>query len=171
MALYSWDSYFIPYLQVVHGLSFGKAGWVGAVHEGVETLAAFPVVYLSRKLGFYKPILLAGSVLYAVGLITMFFVRKTGQPIGLVIMSQCFVGIAGSAFNSLDAVAMEASRPTENLAVPIGLLLTMFSCLGGALGNALAAAVWNNILPKELRKRLPEETRPMGREIYNDLRV
>lgn len=85
-------------------------------------------------------------------------------------LSQVLVGAAGSAFNSLDATAAISGLQEPNH-TSLTAILAMFACLGGAFGSALAAAVWNNVLPKELRKRIPYETWYMWRDIYYDRRA
>lgn len=45
----------------------------------------------------------------------------------------------------------------------------MFDSFGAAIGNAIAGALWNNILPEQLLLRLPESVKNKSTTIYGDM--
>lgn len=45
----------------------------------------------------------------------------------------------------------------------------MFGSVGASIGLAIAGALWNNILPAELTRRLPEESKNMSAQIFGDI--
>lgn len=50
-------------------------------------------------------------------------------------------------------VAVQASVPHQDMALA-SALLALWTSVGGAIGNAIAAAMWNDRLPKALNKHL-----------------
>ncbi|EER38011.1 hypothetical protein HCDG_07746 [Histoplasma capsulatum H143] len=47
----------------------------------------------------------------------------------------------------------------------------MFGSIGASVGLAIAGAMWNNILPSQLYRRLPEQSKDMAAQIFGDMQL
>lgn len=147
-----------------------EAGWVAAINDGVEAIAAVPIVLLACRLGYFKPLLELSFGLYCFGLGSLFLVRKPGVPASLIVVSQVWVGAAGATFNLLDSVAVTSTRPARGSDHSAKLaLLLMSSSLGSAVGKALSTVVWNSTLPRMLRLELPDSDKEYWALLYKSL--
>ncbi|KAK5656629.1 hypothetical protein OQA88_4609 [Cercophora sp. LCS_1] len=72
-----------------------------------------------------------------------------------VIGAQILLGIAGGMFPFPALASLEVVLQHEQLAVMIGLYLAMYN-LGAAFGNAMAGAIWTQVMPGQLERRLAE---------------
>lgn len=148
------------------GLSVRDAGWFASIPEGLEATAVAPLTFVAARMNT-RAVLLAAFVLFCLGVNCQMLSRLPGTPLWRVLAAQALVGAALAAFSAVAsriiAVRLRRNQPT--------LLALLLVCqrLGRALGNALAAAVWNHTLPLKLRHALPPATRPQWRAILNSL--
>lgn len=170
IAYYCWASYFSSFLQVVYGLSISTSGYIGSIYDVVAALWMFPVGYIIRRTGYFKPVLLVTVPLYILGEGLMIHFRKPGYSIGWIVFTQILIAFAGSSFTSVQQVAVLAAGK-HNDAAALLALLGLFGYIGGAVGNSISGAVWTHTLPKALQANLPEEVLPDWESIYADLEM
>ncbi|PRQ77448.1 hypothetical protein AAT19DRAFT_8516 [Rhodotorula toruloides] len=73
-----------------------------------------------------------------------------------LVMTQILVSMGGAFSVVGSQVASQASVPhAQDVATAISLL-SMLTTLGGAVGSAIAAAVWTSTMPQNLAKKLPQ---------------
>ncbi|GAA5833832.1 hypothetical protein JCM11251_005980 [Rhodosporidiobolus azoricus] len=72
-----------------------------------------------------------------------------------LVMSQVFTGLGGAMSVVGSQVSSQASVPHQDVALVIALL-ALWTAIGGAIGQAVSAGVWENHMPTNLRKYLPE---------------
>lgn len=81
-------------------------------------------------------------------------------------MCQVFNGIGTGIWATCAQLAVMASVSHQEVAVAIALW-GMFGSIGAAIGQAIAGAMWTNILPQELYKALPEDSKNLTASIYS----
>jgi hypothetical protein len=83
-------------------------------------------------------------------------------------MTQIFVGVGAQLFASCGQLAVQVPVTHQEIAVVLAIW-GMFGSFGAAIGNAIAGALWNNILPEQLLLRLPESVKNQSATIYGDM--
>lgn len=85
-------------------------------------------------------------------------------------MCQLFNGVYSGVWSLTAQLAIMAVVGHQELAVAIALY-GLFGSIGASIGNALAAALWNNILPVELYKNLPDDAKNLTQTIFGNINV
>ncbi|KAL7655828.1 Siderochrome iron transporter 2, variant 2 [Aspergillus niger] len=163
---YTWELYFYNFCMVVYELSIGMAGYVGQIYNVGSCFwsAVFGIaVYLTRQfkytcLGFGLPLVLLGAGL-------MIHFRSAGGGIGYIVMCQIFIAFGGGTLVIGEDMAVMAASDREGVPMMLSLI-GLFSSLGGAVGYAVAAAIYTNTFPGALRDALPEGSKDKAMEIY-----
>ena len=85
-------------------------------------------------------------------------------------MCQLLNGIGTGIFAACGQLAIMAVMTHQEIAVGLALW-GLFGSIGAAIGNAIAGAIWTNILPGELLKFLPEDKQELMPAIYSSLAI
>lgn len=85
-----------------------------------------------------------------------------------IIGTQLAVGIGGGIFNVATQVGIQASADKGSVGVATAIFMTAAE-LGGAAGSAVSGAVWSRSVPAKLAEYLPEATKSIAQEIFNDI--
>ncbi|EPS29235.1 Siderophore iron transporter 1 [Penicillium oxalicum] len=138
----------------------------------ITSLYSFASVLTGTALGFVvmrvrqlKPFIVAGTMLFTVafGILIHFRGGADGSSHSGVIGGQVLLGIAGGMFPYPAQASIQAVSKHEHLAVVTGIFLASYN-IGSALGNTISGAIWNQVLPSELSRRLGNET--LAAEVY-----
>ncbi|KAB8238684.1 hypothetical protein ETB97_003716 [Aspergillus alliaceus] len=168
-SFYCWEQYFQQFCIVVYDLSESMGGYmmqiynVGSCFWGV----VFGLWVLWAKhfkhacLFFGVPLMLLGAGLM------IHFRGEGGGDIGYVIMCQIFIAFGGGTIVIGNQMAVMASADREGVPMMLALL-GLFNSLGGAVGFAVAAAIYNNVWLDTLISHLPNDLLPKANEIYLD---
>lgn len=100
-----------------------------------------------------------------VGLMVHF--RQPYQSIGWVIMCQIFIAFGGGSLIICEEMAVMAAAPHENVASMLALI-GVFSSIGGAIGQAISAAIYTKKFPQALAHALPGNA-TLNTELYGSL--
>jgi hypothetical protein len=103
-----------------------------------------------------------------VGTAVIIPLRSPDIHIGLLTMTQVLVGIGSGLFAACAQLAVMAVVTHQEIAVVVAIW-GMFGSVGAAIGLAIAGAMWNNILPAELVRRLPEASKDQAAAIFGDI--
>lgn len=71
---------------------------------------------------------------------------------------QILNGLGDGIWTPVAQLAVMASVPHQQVAVGLALF-GLFGSIGSAIGNAIAGALWNNILPQKLEEFLPADVK------------
>lgn len=165
IAYYCWYTQFTSYLQVVYNTSLAGAGYIGSIYDVVAGVELLIVGALISFTGHYKWVLMWGVPMYILGVGLMIYFRQPGNGIGYIVMCQIFIALGGGVITIGEQVALMASAEHNDIAALLGLL-GLFGYMGGAIGGCIAGAIWNNVLPGELQKRLPESTADQWADLF-----
>jgi MFS family permease len=169
MAFYfSVQPYFYSYLQVVQGYDVATAGRVTQTFAFTSTIAAFAVSILIKYTRRYRIFVIAGCVVYIIGMVLMMVTRHEGSTPAQILVTQVVVGIGGGLLNVPVQLGVQASASHQEVAAATAMFLTSME-MGGAVGAALSGAVWTHNIPRKLRLYLPEENKGDADAIFGKI--
>lgn len=117
------------------------------------TLLGFVIVYVKRT----KKFILFGVCVWFVAFGLLVHFRGDESSHSGIIGALCLLGFGGGFFNYSAQVSMQASTAAhQDLAVVTSLYLACYN-IGSAFASAISGAIWTNVLPKELNKRITEK--------------
>lgn len=169
ISYYLWATYFFSFLMVVNGLSITEASYVGNTYTMGSCFFALFIGIVIRYTGKFKALTLYFGVpvtMLGVGLMIHF--RQPGVNIGYVVMCQIFIALAGGTCVICEQTAAMAATSHQFVAVVLAME-GMFASVGGAIGQAVAGAIWTGTFPQKLLELLPEESKPHWPLIYGSL--
>jgi hypothetical protein len=83
-------------------------------------------------------------------------------------MTQILVGLGTCVFVVCGQLAIMAPVTHQEIAAVMAVW-GLFGSVGAAVGNAIAGAMWTNILPGQLYQRLPDVSKNQTAAIYADM--
>ncbi|KAL3475216.1 major facilitator superfamily domain-containing protein [Aspergillus californicus] len=164
-AFYCWDLYFYNFCIVVYNLNESMAGYmiqiwnVGSCFWGVVF-----GLYIRWSKHFKYPCLFFGLPLLILGAGLMIHFRGQEGNIGYIVMCQIFIAFGGGTIVIGQDMAVMASADREGVPMMLSLL-GLFTSLGGAVGQAIAAAIYNNTFSNSLRSHLPADSKSLTEEL------
>lgn len=158
---------FIWYMQG----SFMYTVLIIAVNESVKSatritsLYSFVSVLTGLGLGFViayirktKKFIMFGIGCWVVSFGLLIHYRGDSSSHSGIIGAQCLLGFGAGFFTYTTQTSIQASAKThQDMAVITALYLSFYN-IGSALGSSVSGAIWTNILPRELRKRITDPT-------------
>ena len=123
---------------------------------------------LIRASGRFKWAAYAGLPFMVLGTALLIPFRTPNTRVGLLVMTQIFVGLGTGLFAACGQLAVMAPVTHQEIAVVIAIW-GMFGSIGAAIGLAIAGAIWNNVFPEQLYQRLPEQSKDMASLIFGDI--
>lgn len=163
---YTWDQYFYYYVQVVYNLDTSDTGYVTQTYTvGVSVWSVFFGIWIRQTKHFKHGCLFFGVPLMVLGAGLMIHFRGDKTKIGYLIMCQIFIAFSGGTLIIGNEMAVMA--PAHHDDIPLLLaILGLCSSLGGAVGYAVAVAIYSNTFPQALLNALPEDALPDFANIY-----
>lgn len=169
MAFYlSVYPYFQSYLLVVQDLPLTAAGRIVQTFTFTSTITSILVSFAIKYTKRYKSFMVAGTILYVIGLALMIHYRTEDASPAVIVGTQVFLGVGGSLTHVPAQLGVQASASHSEVAAATALFLTFLE-IGGAVGSAISGAIWTNNIPKKLALYLPPETRDQAAEIYGNI--
>ncbi|KAL4811065.1 major facilitator superfamily domain-containing protein [Aspergillus unguis] len=154
-SFYCWDLYFNPFCLVVYNLSVADAGYMTQIYNiGSCFWGVVFGIYIRWTKHFKYACLFFGLPLLILGAGLMIHFRGEDQGIGYVVMCQIFIAFGGGTLVIGEDMAVMASADREGVPMMLALI-GLFSSLGGAIGQAIGAAIYNNVFVSTLAPRLP----------------
>jgi hypothetical protein len=166
----SVQPYFYSYLLVVQNKSVTAAGHITQTFSFTSTVASIIISLAIKYTKYYKPFVIAGSLIYLLGIGLMIKYRSIGASTGSIVGTQIAVGIGGGFLNVPAQIGVQASTDHQHVAVATAVFLTCVE-LGGAVGSAISGAVWSRNIPVKLNAYLPVENRVNATAIYNNINL
>ncbi|TGJ83099.1 hypothetical protein E0Z10_g5657 [Xylaria hypoxylon] len=168
LSIFCWDAYYGSYLQVVHGLSITTSYYVlNGLSLASYFIGPFVGLFIS-KTGAVKWAAIGGIPFVVLGTVLLVEFRKPTTPVGVLVILQILNGLGDGIWSPISQLAVMASVPHQQLAVALALF-GLFGSIGSAIGNAIAGAIWNNVLPQKLEEFLPADAN--AAEIFGSIVV
>jgi MFS family permease len=154
---YIWDTYFSSMLQVVYDQNLTTTGYIVNIYSIGSCFWSLVVGLWIRYTGKFKWVALwCGLPLTILGVALMIAFRQPDVNIGYIVMCQIFIAFGGGTLVICEQIAVMAVTSHQYVAVVLAIE-GMFSSIGGAIGSAVAAAIWTGVFPGRLERYLPEE--------------
>ncbi|KAL4920363.1 major facilitator superfamily domain-containing protein [Aspergillus aurantiobrunneus] len=164
-AFYCWDLYFYNFCIVVYNLNESMAGYMYQMYNiGSCFWGVVFGLYIRWTKHFKYACLFFGLPLLMLGAGLMIHFRGENEGIGYVVMCQIFIAFGGGTLVIGNDMAVMASADREGVPMMLSLL-GLFGSLGGAIGQAVGAAIYNNSFPDTLQSRLPDDLKAKTNEI------
>ncbi|KAJ3515414.1 hypothetical protein NM208_g14968 [Fusarium decemcellulare] len=165
-SFYSWDQYFYYFVQVVYNLDISDTGYMVQIYNiGSCFWSVLFGAYIRYTKHFKYACLFFGLPLMFLGAGLMIHFRGQDEDIGYIIMCQIFIAFAGGTLVIGEDMAVMASADRDGVPMMLALL-NLFASLGGAIGLAVANAIYTNTFPDALQERLPQESLADWATIY-----
>ncbi|KAL4880521.1 major facilitator superfamily domain-containing protein [Aspergillus karnatakaensis] len=156
-AFYCWDLYFYNFCIVVYDLSVSNAGYMLQIYNiGSCFWGVVFGLYVRWTKHFKFACLLFGLPLMILGAGLMIHFRGQHSEIGYIVMCQIFIAFGGGTVVIGQDMAVMGAADREGVPMMLSLL-GLFSSLGGAIGQAVGAAIYNNTWVDAVRSRLPAD--------------
>lgn len=163
---YCWDAQYYNFVIVVYNLSVSMAGYMAQIYTvGSVIWSVLFGLYIRQVNRFKKACLYFGLPLMMLGAGLMVRFRGQESNIGYIIMCQIFLAFSGGTLIIGNEVAGLCAADIGEIPMILSLL-GLWSNIGGAIGSAVAAAIYTNTFPSTLYKNLPESAKPNATEIY-----
>ena len=168
ITFYCWDLYFSSFLQAVFDLSVKDAGYVANTYNIGSCFWGIIVGLLIRQTNRFKWLGLTAIPLYMLGSGLMIHFRAPSSHIGYVVMCQIFIAFAGGQLVITQEIAALAAGTHGEVAVILAVI-SLASQIGGAIGDSIAGAIWQNTFLKALTQALPAASKSQAATIYASL--
>lgn len=165
-SFYLWDQYFYNFVLITYNLDISMAGYMIQIYN-VGSCFWSPIlgliIWWTKRfkyivLFFGVPLMLLGSGL-------MIYFRGGEHGIGYIIMCQIFIAFAGGTIVIGEDMAVMAAGGREGTPMMLALI-GLFSSIGGAIGYAVSAAIYNNVFVEALASHLPDDLKANATTIY-----
>lgn len=160
---YLQSSFLYTFLVVVVNESIKSATRIATVYTFCCVITGSIIGVVVFRVRRLKLLIIFGTTLYLAAFGILIYVRGSislSTPFR-VIASQAFLGIAGGMFIYPTQVNVQAATKHEHVAVITSLFFASNN-IGGALGNAIAGAIWNQVLPSRLAFNLGNATEALA---------
>ncbi|KAL8966296.1 MAG: hypothetical protein Q9197_006064 [Variospora fuerteventurae] len=164
----SVQPYFYSYLQIVHNDSITAAGHITQTFSFTSTVSSIIVSLSIKFTRHYKYFIACGAAIYLLGIGLMIRYRTESSSTSQIVGTQIAVGIGGGMLNVPSQLGVQASVSHGEVAAATAIFLTILQ-IGGAVGAAIAGAVWTENIPKKLALYLPPEAQADASLIFGNL--
>ncbi|KAJ6184800.1 hypothetical protein N7519_006101 [Penicillium mononematosum] len=156
-----WDQYFYNYILISYDISPVHANYMLQIYN-VGSCFFSPVIgaviWATSRFKYISPLMILGSGL-------MIYFRGADHGIGYVVMCQIFIAFAGGTLVIGEDMAVMAAGGREGTPMMLALI-GLFSNIGGAIGLAVGAAIYNNVFVNTLTTQLPDDLKANATQIY-----
>jgi EmrB/QacA subfamily drug resistance transporter len=153
MAFMGLSSFLPLFLQVGQGVPATTSGLIMLALMGGMITSSTVVGHLVTRFGVFKPFMLGGGVVLAIGLTTLCFIAPTTPPLG-VVWRLLVVGLGLGASQNLLGLAVQNAAPIHQIGVSTSSSQFVRQ-IGQTIGVALFGAVLTAGLSSELAKHPP----------------
>ncbi|KAK9472938.1 putative siderochrome-iron protein [Dipodascopsis tothii] len=165
-SFYSWDLYFYYFVIVVYNLGVSKTGYVTQIYNvGSCFWSVVFGVYVRMTKHFKYACLFFGLPLMMLGAGLMIHFRGEDGGIGYIVMCQIFIAFGGGTLTIGEDMAVMAAADRDGVPMMLSLI-SLSASVGGAIGDAVSAAIYTNTFPKALRDALPADMKDQYESIY-----
>ncbi|KAF1957683.1 siderophore iron transporter-like protein mirB [Byssothecium circinans] len=168
LSVFSWNAYFGSYLQVVHRQSIVNANYILNAFSLTSSVFGPLIGMLISYTGNFKYIAYTGVPITLLGTALLIPFRKPSTNVGVLAFTQILVGLGTEIFVVCGQLAVFAPVTHQQIAA-VKALWGLFGGFGSSIGYSISGAMWNTILPDELYKRLPEESKANATLIFGSI--
>ncbi|KAK5122194.1 Siderochrome iron transporter 2 [Meristemomyces frigidus] len=165
-SFYSWDLNYYSYVKVVYALNVGLAGYMTQIYNvGSCFWSVIFGLWVRYTKRFKYTCLFFGLPLMMLGAGLMIYFRGSDAAIGYLIMCQIFIAFSGGTLVIGEDMAVMAAADRDGVPMMLSIL-SLFSSVGGAIGDAVAGAVYAHTFPQALARTLPADMVSQAEALY-----
>lgn len=123
-----------------------------------------------RLTGDFKYTAIGGIPFMLLGTALLVPYRTPSASVGVLVVLQLLNGIGTGIFAACGQIAVMSAVTHQEIAVAMAIY-SLFGSIGSTVGFTVAGGLWNNILPAELERRLPEDAKNLTATIFGDVEV
>lgn len=155
---YMQGDYMYTVLVVAVNESIKSATRITSLYSFVSVITGTILGIFIIKIRRTKPFIIFGAAMWFLSFGLLVHFRGDSSSHSGIIGSLCLLGFGAGFFTYTTQASIQASAKThEKLAIITALYLATYN-IGSALGGAISGAIWTQILPKEISRRLQNET-------------
>ncbi|EFW98896.1 siderochrome-iron transporter [Grosmannia clavigera kw1407] len=168
-AWYLQGDFLYTMLVVAFDFSITGATRVTSLYSFCSVITGFLLGLVVFKVRHLKVFIIVGTALFMVAFGLLIHYRGSPSSAGRsgVIGAEVLLGIAGGMFPYPAQASIQAAVRHEHVAVITGLYLATYN-IGSAFGNTVSGAIWTQVLPGELEKRLASINATLAATTYGD---
>ncbi|KAH7093400.1 major facilitator superfamily domain-containing protein [Paraphoma chrysanthemicola] len=170
LSIFCWNGYFYSYLLVVHRQSVTHAGYILNSFSLASSIFSPFVAWWISYSGNFKWTAYTGAPIVLLGTALLIPFRAPSTAPGVLAITQVLVGLGTGIFATCAQLAVMVPVTHQEIAAVLALW-GLFGSFGSSIGIAIAGALWNNILPKQIYNRLPEASKENATLIFGDIAV
>ncbi|KAJ5263190.1 major facilitator superfamily domain-containing protein [Penicillium angulare] len=137
-----WNAYFGSFLQVVKRLDITSSSYVVSI-VSLTSFVFSPIIgLLIRVAGEFKWTAMAGIPIFLLGTALLIPFREPDTDLGLIIMTQIFVGLGSCIFSACGQLAVMAVVTHQEIAIVLAIW-ALFGSIGASVGYAIAGDMWH----------------------------
>ncbi len=155
---YMQGDYMYTVLVISVHESVKSATRIVSLYSFVSVLVGTFISLMITKVKNVKPIITFGSFCWitSMGLLVLF--RGSEHSHSGIIGALCFLGFAAGLFTYPAQASIQVSSDPDKLHTVVPIYLASFN-IGAAFGSAITGAIWTELLPRQISKRLPDSLR------------
>lgn len=154
---YMQGDYLFTVLQVAVNQSTLSATRITSLYSFVSTLTGVGLGFVVIRVKHVKYFITFGAIMWLVAMGMLIRFRGGESSYAGIIGSECLLGFGAGFFTYPTQASIQSCTRHEHMAVITALYLTAYQ-IGSGLGGSVSGAIWTQVLPKEIGKRLSNET-------------
>lgn len=165
-SFYNWEAQFQNFNLVVYDLNLTEAGYMSQIYNVGSTFWSVVFgLWLRYVRQFKYSALFFGLPLMILGSGLMIHFRGNDEPINYIIMCQIFIAFSGGTLVISNEMAVMAASDREGVPLMLSILY-LFNSIGGAIGQAVAAAIYSNTWQKAALSKIPADQASLVPTLY-----
>ncbi|ANB13923.1 Sit1p [Sugiyamaella lignohabitans] len=152
---YMQGDYMYTVLVVAVNQSTTSANRITSLYSFVSVITGTILGLIVARLRYLKGFIVFGTCMWLLSMGLLIHYRGGTDSKSGIIGSMCVLGFGAGLFTYPVQVMIQASVKHEHMAIITSLYLASYN-IGSALGGSVSGAIWTQILPKELSKRLSD---------------
>nr|AOR51867.1 siderophore-iron transporter Str1 [Phaffia rhodozyma] len=148
---YLSDAYWSSWLYIVFDYSATDYTYILNILTVGLCLFSVPAGLIQRYTHRFKYLQISGLCFRIIGMGLNYYLVAGGMTNAVVVTSRVFISLGGGISVISSQVASQASVPHDDLALAMAIL-SLWTSIGGAIGSAISASVWNRRVPEALTK-------------------
>ncbi|KAK4949112.1 Siderochrome iron transporter 2 [Elasticomyces elasticus] len=165
-SFYSWDLNYYSFVKVVYALPVSEASYMLQVYNVGSTFWGVVFgIWIRYTKHFKYTCLFFGLPLMMLGAGLMVYFRGGDKAIGYLIMCQIFIAFGGGTLVIGQDMAVMSASDRSGIAMMLSLI-SLASSVGGAIGDAVAGAIYSGTFPQALARALPPEMQSQAYSLY-----
>ncbi|TFK33911.1 drug:h+ antiporter [Crucibulum laeve] len=168
ISFYIVNTYLYSFIIIVKPWSLVNATYFSQTQTVALTVFGITAGLAMRYLHSYKWLLIGGLAIRLLGCGLMIHSRGANSSDAEIVWTQLLQGIGGGFAAVSIQVAAQASVPHADVGMVTAVVL-LITEIGGAIGSAIAGAIWTNLMPGRIAHHLPFLTADLQTQLYGSI--